>query len=165
MSHRLKIIFSSCVMSLFALTLISASPVDAGIQVRSSDDLVTQRGGEGPKSLRTPMRSLGTQYAAKKLKEKFKKFGKSVKKAGKKVGKKLGKSKFGKSVIKAGKKVYNQPKRAVNRVTDVQRKITNRGKAAARGAAHALNKKRCAKFIDFNGKFGSKKAKACIQGK
>ena len=104
MSHRLKIIFSSCVMSLFALTLISASPVDAGIQVRSSDDLVTQRGGEGPKSLRTPMRSLGTQYAAKKLKEKFKKFGKSVKKAGKKVGKKLGKSKFGKSVIKAGKK-------------------------------------------------------------
>ena len=145
MSHRLKIIFSSCVMSLFALTLISASPVDAGIQVRSSDDLVTQRGGEGPKSLRTPMRSLGTQYAAKKLKEKFKKFGKSV--------------------IKAGKKVYNQPKRAVNRVKDVQRKITNRGKAAARGAAHALNKKRCAKFIDFNGKFGSKKAKACIQGK
>jgi len=132
-------------MSLFALTLISASPVDAGIQVRSSDDLVTQRGGEGPKSLRTPMRSLGTQYAAKKLKEKFKKFGKSV--------------------IKAGKKVYNQPKRAVNRVADVQRKITNRGKAAARGAAHALNKKRCAKFIDFNGKFGSKKAKACIQGK
>jgi hypothetical protein len=132
-------------MSLFALTLISASPVDAGIQVRSSDDLVTQRGGEGPKSLRTPMRSLGTQYAAKKLKEKFKKFGKSV--------------------IKAGKKVYNQPKRAVNRVKDVQRKITNRGKAAARGAAHALNKKRCAKFIDFNGKFGSKKAKACIQGK
>jgi len=145
MSHRLKIIFSSCVMSLFALTLISASPVDAGIQVRSSDDLVTQRGGEGPKNLRTPMRSLGTQYAAKKLKEKFKKFGKSV--------------------IKAGKKVYNQPKRAVNRVKDVQRKITNRGKAAARGAAHALNKKRCAKFIDFNGKFGSKKAKACIQGK